>query len=209
MILNDQVIGNAIFEIVSSGSSGYFEATSYNTSGGGFISRSANGTRTSPTAVLTGHALGFLGAKGYGATDFPISSTAGIIIRAAENWTDSDQGTEIAFYTTRDGTTTPLYSIILKSDGTLLTTGRRQSVTTQSGNYTLTVNDEIVVFTATATATLPAATGRGQTYRICNEGVGTVTIDGNGSDTIKGSLTQSLAAGEDLILSDYTTGKWA
>lgn len=94
--------------------------------------------------------------------------------------------------------------------GTLTTLGTRKSVAIKSTNYTLTANDEIVVFTSTAIATLPQATGTGQTYRICSEGSGiTVTIDGNSTDTIKGNLTQTLSDGEDLIITDYASGKWA
>lgn len=90
---------------------------------------------------------------------------------------------------------------------TVQSTGRKQAVAIKSANYTLTANDEVVVFTATATATLPAATGTGQTYRIvCRSGV--LTIDANGSETIKGSLTQTLTAGEDLIISDTASGVW-
>jgi len=98
--------------------------------------------------------------------------------------------------------------------GTVKTSGRRQAVATKTANYTLTANDEVVVFTGTTngTFTLPAATGTGQTYRLCNETVTagvSLTIDGNASETIKGSLTQTLYAGEDLILTDYASGKWA
>lgn len=82
-------------------------------------------------------------------------------------------------------------------------------VATKSADYTLTTSDEVVVFTVTATATLPAAIGTGQTYRICNESVGgAVTIDGNSTDSIKGSLTQTLLSGEDMIITDYSAGKW-
>lgn len=93
--------------------------------------------------------------------------------------------------------------------GPLSTSGERRSVTLKSGDYTLTAADEVVVFTATATATLPAATGTGQTYRICNQGSGTVTVDASGGETIKGTLTQSIYAGYDLIVTDYQSGSWA
>lgn len=85
--------------------------------------------------------------------------------------------------------------------------GVKNNVLTKSTSYTLTDLDNVVVFTATATATLPSATGTGQTYRIiCRSGL--LTIDGNSSDTIKGELTQILTAGEDLIITDTATGKW-
>lgn len=81
------------------------------------------------------------------------------------------------------------------------------TVATKSGSYTLTQDDRVVVFTATATATLPPATGSGQTYRIiCRSGA--VTIDANASETIKGELTQILYTSEDLIITDTATGVW-
>ena len=87
--------------------------------------------------------------------------------------------------------------------------GLRYAVAVKSGDYTLNTLDNVVVFTATARATLPVATGTGQTYRIVNDSIsGIVTIDGNGSDTIKKELTQTLAGGEDLIITDYASGKW-
>ena len=78
-------------------------------------------------------------------------------------------------------------------------------------SYTLTAADSVVMFTATGTtATLPPATGSGQTYRIAfTDTTGSMTIDGDGTDTIKGSLTQTLYPGEDLIITDYTAGAWA
>lgn len=104
---------------------------------------------------------------------------------------------------------TALEAVVASADpsGRLTTAGRRQAVVIKAVNYTLTTNDEVVTFTATATATLPAATGTGQTYRIICR-AGTLTIDGNGTDTIKGDLTQALYPGEDLIITDTAAGIW-
>lgn len=85
--------------------------------------------------------------------------------------------------------------------------GVRLPVATKAGDYTLTTADNVVVFTATATATLPAATGTGQTYRIICR-AGTLTIDANASETIIGELTQVIYPGENLILSDVGNGVW-
>ena len=84
----------------------------------------------------------------------------------------------------------------------------RNKVETKSGDYTLAGTDQVVVFTATATATLPSATGSGQTYRICNEGLGVVTIDAGSGGTIKGSRYQYLSPNEDIIVTDYQTNKY-
>jgi len=89
--------------------------------------------------------------------------------------------------------------------GVFTTVGHRQAITIKSTSYNLLINDELVIFTATAT--LPPATGTGQTYRIvCRAGI--TTVDGNGSETIKGSTTQVLYPGEDLIITDTASGVW-
>lgn len=95
----------------------------------------------------------------------------------------------------------------IDKDGSIKTLGIKQAVATKGINYTLTATDEVVVFTASSTATLPAATGSGQTYRIVCR-TGTLVIDANGSETIKGSLTQTIVAGEDLIITDTASGIW-
>ncbi len=91
------------------------------------------------------------------------------------------------------------------------TGGYKEAVAVKSANYTLAADDEFVVFTATATATLPEATGSGQRFRIANESTsgGVVTIAPDGTDTIKRELSQVLYSGEDLIITDYAVGKWA
>lgn len=81
------------------------------------------------------------------------------------------------------------------------------TVSIQSGNYPLVAADSVVVFTATATATLPAATGSGRTYRVVCR-AGTLTIDPAGAETIKGETTAVLSAGEDLIVTDTAMGVW-
>jgi len=83
----------------------------------------------------------------------------------------------------------------------------KSTVTIKSSTYTLVSSDEVVVFTATATANLPAATGSGQTYRIICR-AGTCTVDGSGSETIKGATTQTLYPGEDLIITDVQSGMY-
>jgi hypothetical protein len=96
----------------------------------------------------------------------------------------------------------------LRINATVETFGRKPAVAIKSTDYTLTTNDEVVVFTATAIATLPAATGSRQTYRIVCRG-GELTIEGNASDTIKGELQQYLYEdSDDLIITDTETGIW-
>jgi hypothetical protein len=98
----------------------------------------------------------------------------------------------------------------LTLDGILKTSGRKKAVAVKTGDYTVTANDEIIACnsTTTLTITLPAATGSGQPVRISNINTGTVTIDGNTTDTVCGSLTQILAQWDTLDIVDYASGAW-
>lgn len=85
--------------------------------------------------------------------------------------------------------------------------GVKHKLTTTGSNLTLTTAHNTVVFTATATAILPAATGSGQTYRlICR--TGTLTIDPNGAETVQGAATLALTAGQSVIITDTASGLW-
>jgi hypothetical protein len=70
-----------------------------------FIGRRARGTGIAPTAVLSGDGLAGFEGTGYGATGFSFSR-GGMDVAAAENWTDTAQGTRLIFNTTSVGTTT-------------------------------------------------------------------------------------------------------
>lgn len=68
------------------------------------------------------------------------------------------------------------------------------SVYSANVNYTITDSDYIVDCSNTITVTLPTAVGRsGVTYVIKNSGVGTITLEGDGTETIDGALTLSIA----------------
>ncbi|RDC63889.1 autotransporter outer membrane beta-barrel domain-containing protein [Adhaeribacter pallidiroseus] len=98
-------------------------------------------------------------------------------------------------------TTTP--NSTLSVDGSL-----SMAVTTETGNYTLTAADHVVIHTGImfgATFTLPAAnTCRGRIYRVVNHGSTTVTLSANVITAVNTS-TNSVAAGNAIeIISDGT-----
>jgi hypothetical protein len=101
--------GLEVSNATTSAPTGNMTATSYTGTGGGgslFIGRHARGTSGAPTAIQNGDNLvGFL-AQGYGTTNFS-GTRGGMFVRAAENWTDTAQGTSLAFNTTATGTTSP------------------------------------------------------------------------------------------------------
>lgn len=78
-----------------------------------------------------------------------------------------------------------------------------------STSHALVRSEDVVVFTATATATLPASNGSGKTFRIVNAGAGVVTVDPQAGDTVRGLASISIASRLDVILTDYADGFWA
>ncbi len=90
--------------------------TGTNSGGTLFVGRKARGTSAAPTAVQNGDNLvGFL-AQGYGVTGFS-GTRGGMFVRAAETWTDTFQGTSIAFNTTAIGTNTPATRVTITPFG--------------------------------------------------------------------------------------------
>jgi hypothetical protein len=68
-----------------------------------FTGRQARGTAASPTASQTGDFLSQFTGRGYGATVFGTASTGYFALSAAENFTDTAQGTYASIYTTATG----------------------------------------------------------------------------------------------------------
>ena len=75
----------------------------------------ARGTAAAPAAVQLGDPLGFFGGNGYGTTDF--GEAGGMVVIAAENWTDTAQGRLVAFTTTPLGSTTRRRRMAILPDG--------------------------------------------------------------------------------------------
>ena len=77
----------------------------------GILGRRARGTGSSPSALLNNDIIFAMNAKGYGATGYNQTTTPpGISISAAENYTDTAQGTRIYFYNNPIGSNSPTAS---------------------------------------------------------------------------------------------------
>jgi hypothetical protein len=70
------------------------------------VGRRARGTMASPTAVQTNDNLAVYSGFGYGATGYSASSRGQFSVVAAENWTDTAQGTYARVQVTPNGSTT-------------------------------------------------------------------------------------------------------
>jgi len=82
-----------------------------------FLAFRARGTHDAPLPVQSGDGLFWIAARGHGATGFPGGSKVGIGFGAAENWTDTAQGTNISFHTTPVGSTTRTERIRISPEG--------------------------------------------------------------------------------------------
>ena len=105
----------------NSNTSGQVTATTYANSGQGslFVGRKARGTAAAPAAVQNGDVLTGLWGRGYGATNFNGTGGGSILLRAAESWTDTAQGTSIAFNTTTNGTNTLATRMTVAGNGNI------------------------------------------------------------------------------------------
>jgi hypothetical protein len=99
----------------------------------------------------------------------------------------------------------------LQVNGSISGAGFKQAYVTKTGAYTATNDDYVIDCTSgTFTVTLPASSGRtGRILIIKNSGAGTITVDGNGAETIDGAATYSLAVqyATVQIISDGTNWK--
>lgn len=68
--------------------------------------RRANGTITSPTAIVTDNVLFSFGGRGFDGTQLTSSAKGQVNVVAEDNWSTSDQGTYVNFTTTASGGTT-------------------------------------------------------------------------------------------------------
>ena len=109
---------NAPLEIVRNGETTVI-GTSYNDDDGSAVFfRRARGTQQTPAAVQAGDSLGYFGAAGYGATDW--GEGVGVMaVIAAENWTDTANGSTVAFATTPLGTTDFVPQVAILPNGSV------------------------------------------------------------------------------------------
>jgi len=93
---------NIVHLSATDGRNAQFGADSYGAgTNSGLFLRKARGTSASPSAVLNGDSIGFIGARGYGTNGFSTygNSTSTINFIASQDFTDSAQGTTISLRT--------------------------------------------------------------------------------------------------------------
>jgi hypothetical protein len=87
--------------------------------------------------------------------------------------------------------------------------GQRRAVVTKTANYLATSVDDIIRYTASATLSLPPATGSGKIYNPLVDGSGVqLIVDADGAETINGQLTQTLTDKQSVTICDTAIGVW-
>ena len=103
----------------------------------GIEGRRARGTAGSPTAAQQHDQLFRLGARGFGATGYLSTATnpspVSINFNAAENYTDTAQGTYIELLTTPNGSVNPVARVKVDQTGNVVITQTTDSTTTATG----------------------------------------------------------------------------
>ena len=104
--------------------------------GSAMILRTSAGTSASPSAVQQGQTLGGFIARGYGATGFLLANialSAGMIVQADQNFTDTAQGTKLNFNVIPLGSNVAISAITIGSNGNVLINQGAGSTSTTTG----------------------------------------------------------------------------
>ena len=83
-------------------------------------------------------------------------------------------------------------------------------VVSKTTTYTVALTDDMIKCNGTFTVTLPAvaSTPTGKVFYIKNIGTGTITVDGNGSETIDDQTTQALTQYDCMVIMNDGTEFW-
>lgn len=166
--------------------------------------RHARGTSASPSAVQSNDQIGGVFAKGYGATGYVSGSTnpaAGMVVLAAENYTDTAQGTYLQLKTTPVGTLSSVAGLTLHNNGNVYVSSSASASNMATGaSNALTVNGgaQIVgnVFLGTNAGNVVLSQGNiiinsGNTATSGSSTTGALMITGTGGAYIGGNVVST------------------
>jgi prefoldin subunit 5 len=104
-------------ETLAKGGNGYYVSEMYGVSGG-LMTRYAQGTKSSPTAVGSGNTLALWDVGGYNGTSL-VGGKASITFSATQAWTAVGNGSQITLSTTANGATSSRAVLTLGQDGNI------------------------------------------------------------------------------------------
>ena len=138
--------------------------------------RRANNTNASPSALVANDIIGRITVFGRGSTDYSASARGSINFRAAENWTDSAQGTRIDLLTVANGAAAEAVAVSVLDNGNV----RIGSDTTAACK--LDVDGPVRVKSYTVAGVPSAAAGAGQLIYVSDEAGGAVLAFSDGTN---------------------------
>lgn len=185
-----------------------------------FTGRTARGTAAAPGALQINDEMTHVGAFGRGTTSYSTVPRAYLTMFAAENWTDTAQGTRIGFYTTTPGTLLTTEKFRIWGDGGAQIGG---TVVASAGPGSLRLSGPLVIMGATsgaaainvaaiagspATLILPTTSGAA-TNVLTTDGAGNLSwaAAGGGGGTIGGTIAApqiAFGSGANTIAGDST-----
>ncbi|UVK46805.1 sialate O-acetylesterase [Mesorhizobium sp. AR07] len=168
--------------------------------------RRSRGTAAAPSAVQSGDQLSNFAAFGYGATGYSGTARAYLTANAAENWTDTAQGTTWSLNVTLKGGVVAAGILAGSGDGILVQRGfSRGAPVTKTADFTVGPTDNWIICNkaTTMTAILPdPAAFPGRELNWLNRQTATVV---SASSNVVPKVGGSAATG---ILINGTVGNW-
>jgi hypothetical protein len=175
---------------------GSVENTTYSTAAWSiFLGKRSRGTKASPTAVQTNDTLVGLEATGYGASAFG-GLVGSVRVKAAENFTNTAQGTYLTLSTTPTGTTSLTEAVRVAANGSTTVQGFTATGAARdyaAFNYVTSggVNNAITVtLQNSAGVNIPQADGLEINIKLSNSlqaGANTIALNGAPAVSLKSS----------------------
>lgn len=150
----------------------------------GILGRHSNGTLAAPTATAANDVMLLFSSRGYKTTGYAASGSSAVLLKAAENFTDTATGGYMTFETTPIGTTTRIQQMTLSDTGNL-------GIGVNSPNFKLDVNGDINIPT-------------GSNFKINGVDIGSGNMGGSGNVNKVPKFTASSTIGDSNITDSGT-----
>lgn len=173
-----------------------------------FVGRRINGTVNSPTPILAGDEMIRISATGYNGTEIAPAGSARIVFQAMENFTTSNSGSNLSFWTAAVGSNTLAKIATIDNANGLVVTKFSSVGNATVGNLTsvgaITSNSAAsgVGYSAGAGGTVTQLTSK-STGVTLNKITGEITMSNEqlgGDSTVSFTLTNSTIANTDVII---------
>lgn len=139
---------------------------------GSYTSRRTRGTAASPSSVQSGDKLGEFAVRGYGATEFPITSSGRLLFSATENHTDTARGTKAVIEVTANGGSSTADGLTVTPTGVELPNSSSYKIDGSSVLSATTLGSGVTTSSLTSVGTVTTGTWNGTAIAIQYGGTG-------------------------------------